>query len=172
MAVPYKTILVTVDGSALSEQALPHAAMLARQFQAQLILLQVVPYLSEEGVTLDTVLLDRADLEEQQRDLIDAAKNALEELVINLGFQHIAAQTVVELGTAAECIVDYAQAHAIDLIVMSTHGRTGIQRWLLGSVASKISTAAPCPVLLIRPTQPEKELHHLWMDVEPEQALG
>jgi nucleotide-binding universal stress UspA family protein len=172
MAVPYKTILVTVDGSALSEQALPHAALLARQFQSQLILLQVVPYLSEEGVALDTVLLDRADLEEQQRDLIDAAKNALQELVINLKFQHIVAQTVVELGTAEERIVDYAKTHDIDLIVMSTHGRTGIQRWLLGSVAGKVSSAAPCPVLLIRPTQPEKEIHHLWMEVEPEPALG
>jgi nucleotide-binding universal stress UspA family protein len=172
MTIPYKTILVTLDSSALSEQALPHAALLARQFEAELILFQVVPYLSEEGVALDTVLLDRADLEEQQRDLIDAAKNALQELVINLKFQHIVAQTVVELGTAEERIVDYAKTHDIDLIVMSTHGRTGIQRWLLGSVAGKVSSAAPCPVLLIRPTQPEKEIHHLWMEVEPEPALG
>jgi nucleotide-binding universal stress UspA family protein len=56
----------------------------------------------------------------------------------------------LDVGPAAEKIVDYANAHEIDLIVVNTHGRTGIRRWVLGSVAAKIVEAAPCPVLLIR----------------------
>jgi nucleotide-binding universal stress UspA family protein len=74
----------------------------------------------------------------------------LEELSINLRFHHIAVKPIVQVGQAADEIVDYAQAHPIDLIVMSTHGRTGVQRWLMGSVASKVMAAAPCPVLLVR----------------------
>jgi nucleotide-binding universal stress UspA family protein len=158
MVIPYKAVMVTVDGSALSEEALPHAALLAHQFQAELTLFRVVPSVSEEGVAVDVLLLGRVDLDEQQRDQIDEARRALQELVINLKFQKIAAKIVVEVGDAADRIVDHAKTHDIGLIVMSTHGRTGIQRWLLGSVAGKVSSAAPCPVLLIRPT-PKSDNH-------------
>jgi nucleotide-binding universal stress UspA family protein len=57
---------------------------------------------------------------------------------------------VVEIGPAAETIIDYAHEHPVDLIVMSTHGRSGLQRWVYGSVADKVLRAAGIPVLLIR----------------------
>jgi nucleotide-binding universal stress UspA family protein len=153
MAVPYQTIMVPLDGSALSEQALPHAAALARQSHAELTLLRVAPPVSEEGIAGDVLPPDWSDLNEQQHTMVTEATNTLQELSINLKFQHIAVKTVVAVGQAADRIVDYAQAHDIDLIVMSTHGRTGVQRWLMGSVASKVMAAAPCPVLLVRARQ-------------------
>jgi nucleotide-binding universal stress UspA family protein len=150
MAIPYQAILVPLDGSALSEQALPHAAALARQSHAELTLFLAVLPIREEGTVGNRVAPDRSDLDLEQRTRVAEAMTMLQELSINLHFQHLAVKTVVEVGWAADKIVDYAQAHAIDLIVMSTHGRTGLQRWLMGSVASKVMAAAPCPVLLVR----------------------
>jgi nucleotide-binding universal stress UspA family protein len=151
MNIPYKRILVTLDGSSLSMQALPHAETLARQAEAQLILLRVVPYLSIEPAAADGLPLDWTDLDKQQRLMVDDSMQGLQALVNKLKFHGIAASAVVEVGEAAEIIVDYARGHDIDLIVMSTHGRTGLQRWLMGSVANKVISAAPCPVLLVRP---------------------
>jgi nucleotide-binding universal stress UspA family protein len=151
MAIPYKKIIVPLDGSALSEQALPHAAALARQSQAELNVLRVTPYISEAIIAVDALPLDWQNLDEQQHRLTDEAMHYLQQIVVNLKFQQIEAKAVVEVGHAAEKIVEYAESHAADLIVMSTHGRTGLQRFLLGSVASKVASAAPCPVLLVRP---------------------
>jgi nucleotide-binding universal stress UspA family protein len=150
MAVPYQAILVPLDGSALSEQALPHAAALAQQSHAELTLLLAVLPISDADITGDRAPLERSDPDQEQRIMIAEATTMLQELSINLRLQHIAVKTVVEVGRAADRIIDYAKTHAIDLIVMSTHGRTGLQRWLLGSVASKVMEAAPCPVLLVR----------------------
>lgn len=151
MAIPYKKIMVPLDGSTLSEQALPHATALARQNEAELILLRVTPYISEAIIAVDALPLDWQNLDEQQRRLIDEATQALQPIIVNLKFQQVEAKAIVEVGHAAEKIVEYAENHAADLIVMSTHGRTGLQRWLLGSVANKVASAAPCPVLLVRP---------------------
>jgi nucleotide-binding universal stress UspA family protein len=151
MNVPYKRILVPLDGSELSRQALPHAEALARQAEAQLILLRVVPYLSMDLATVDGLPLDWNDLDKRQRTMVDEAMQGLQALAGKLKFHHVMAGAIVEVGEAAEKIIDYARTHAIDLIVMSTHGRTGVQRWLMGSVASKVAAAASCPVLLVRP---------------------
>jgi nucleotide-binding universal stress UspA family protein len=70
MTVPYQAILVPLDGSALSEQALPHAAALAQQAHAELTLLRVVPPLIEEGITDDLLPPDWTDLDEQQRAMV------------------------------------------------------------------------------------------------------
>jgi nucleotide-binding universal stress UspA family protein len=153
MTIPYQKILVPLDGSALAAAALPHAAALARQSQAEITLLRVVPsIISDEYLPSDPMLPESKDLEQQQCKRVDEALAGLEEPMANLKFQHISVKTVVQVGYAADRIVEYATAHNSDLIVMSTHGRTGLQRWLLGSVASKVATAAPCPVLLVRAT--------------------
>ena len=150
MTIPYKKILVTLDGSALAETALPHAQALAQQSGAELILLRVVPHITDELVAVDTLPLEFTHLEVQQQKLIDEAPLALQGVTQALAAQNLNVQPVVVVGHTADKIVDYAIAHSVDLIVMSTHGRTGIQRWLLGSVAGKVSTVAPCPVLLVR----------------------
>ncbi|MCB0080347.1 MAG: universal stress protein [Caldilineaceae bacterium] len=65
---------------------------------------------------------------------------------------HIVAETMIDIGDPAGKIVDYAAEHDIDLIVMSTHGHTGLTRWRYGSVTTKVLSEAPCPVLVVRPT--------------------
>lgn len=151
MAIPYQKILVPLDGSSLARQALPHAQMLAQQNNAELILLQVVPDIRDEIVAVEVIPLEFTNLAEQQQKLQSDALRVLQTEVANLGRQGIVAQAAVEVGRPAEEIVDYANEHAIDLIVMSTHGRTGFQRWVMGSVAGKITSAVHCPVLLVRP---------------------
>ena len=153
MSIPYKKILVTLDGSELAAQALPHAVELARPHQATLTLLRVVPYISEEIIAVDALPVDWQNLEAEQARMVATATNALEIDAQRLRAQGINVTVAVEVGHAADRIVDYATTHEMDLIIISTHGRTGLQRWLMGSVAGKVASAAPCPLLLVRATE-------------------
>lgn len=152
MAIPYQKLLVTLDGSELAMQALPHAVELARNNQATLTLLRIVPYITEEIIAVDALPVDWQNLEAEQERLTAEARNALESQAHELRAQGLTVVVAVEVGHAADRIVDYATNHEMDLIVISTHGRTGLQRWLMGSVAGKVASAAPCPILLVRPT--------------------
>lgn len=67
----------------------------------------------------------------------------------------LAVRTVVERGDPAQVVIECAQKEPADLIVMSSHGRSGFSRWLYGSVAHKVLQHAPCPLLLIRPGEAE-----------------
>lgn len=150
MARPYKKIMVTLDGSTLAEEALPHAQSLACLSGAELVLFQAVPDLAAELRLEELSPIKVATVGERQHQLVDQATRALERLADNLQLHHLKATFAVDVGPAAEKIVDYASAHEIDLIVVNTHGRTGVRRWVLGSVAAKVIEAALCPVLLIR----------------------
>lgn len=151
--IPYQKIVVTLDGSALAEAALAHAEALAVPAAAELTLLRVVPNLAEEIRAAEPLLLGFKRLDVQQQKLVDEATHWLQRHVEQLQHRHVNAQAAVEVGQAAEKIVEYTQAHSTDVLVMSTHGYSGVQRWLVGSVATKVMMAAPCPVLLVRPTQ-------------------
>lgn len=149
MSLPYRKILVPLDGSAIAAQAIPHAEELAHQSGAELILLRVVPDTSQQvGLTLE-MLMEYVE-KHHQRELVEQAAQSLERLTESLQHRHIKAQTVVDVGDAAAKILDYAIHHTPDLIVMSTHGRTGLARWAYGSVTAKVLQTAPCPVLLVR----------------------
>jgi nucleotide-binding universal stress UspA family protein len=142
----YKRILVPLDGSALAEAALSHAEQLAASGGGELVLLRVVisPY---SIVAPDLVLAGQSidqDILQQQ------AEQYLRALAARLAGQGIAVRTVTCPGPVAEAILDHARSGDADIIVMSTHGRGGISRWVYGSVADRILQAAPCPVLLIR----------------------
>jgi len=132
------TILVPLDGSALAEQALPFAERVARAARARVILAQVVPPFSgaETSVENGPALAARENLEKIASRLRRAA--------ITVGV------TVAE-GDAAAQTVDAVAALGVDLIVMSTHGRSGIGRWLYGSVADAMIRLANVPVMLVPP---------------------
>lgn len=142
----YKRILVPLDGSALAEAALAHAQQLARCFDGEVILLRAVvsPYTI---VAPDLVLagqgIDQEVVQQQAEQYLDAQADQ----VAALG---IAVQTVICPGPVAEAILDHARSLDVDVIVMSTHGRGGVSRWVYGSVADRVLQAAPCPVLLVR----------------------
>lgn len=142
----YKRILAPLDGSTLAEAALSHAVQLAASGGGELVLLRVVisPY---SIVAPDLVLAGQSidqDLLQQQ------AEQYLNALAARLAGQGITVRAVTSPGPVAEAILEQARSGESDIIVMSTHGRGGISRWVYGSVADRVLQAAPCPVLLIR----------------------
>jgi nucleotide-binding universal stress UspA family protein len=137
-----KRILVPLDSSGIAQQALPLATELATHARAQMILFRaVVPMVETYGGTLLP-----ADI---QAVLCDHAGKELRALASELQPYAIPIKTAVEVGYAAEQIVTVAARYQVDLIVMATHGYSGLKRWALGSVADKVLHAAPTPLLLV-----------------------
>lgn len=142
----YAKLLVPLDGSELAEAALPHAEQVAHHFSAEIILLRVVvsPYaVVAPDLVLATPGLNMAELAAHAQRYLDQVADRLRDRGLNV-------RTVVTEGPVAEVIIEHAEALGTDLIVMSTHGRGGISRWVYGSVAERVLQGAPCPVLLIR----------------------
>lgn len=152
MSVPYQKILVTLDGSELAKTALPHAEDLAVRTGATLILMQVVPPAADRMLMAPGTTVAVTVPNEEYRDrLVEEAHARLAEQISRLGHLRIQAESMVDVGSPAAKIVDYAAAHGVDLIVMCTHGYTGLSRWQHGSITTKVLAAATCPVLVIRP---------------------
>lgn len=149
----YREILVPLDGSVLAEGALPHAREMAKAFGARVTLFSVVEPVSvypQTGIA-GPVLSISMNVEEE----MEKARQYLEKVADDLRTEgvevrEIQVRGVVREGDAASEICDYAQESHADIIVMSTHGRSGIQRWVYGSVADRVLRAAKVPVLLIR----------------------
>jgi nucleotide-binding universal stress UspA family protein len=145
----YHKILVPLDGSEVANQALPYAQQLAQESGAELVLFCAVPNLQSEVTFRNNLPFVELKTDEQQY-LVDHTTRWLQRLAENFSMHAIKAQSVIDVGDAANKIVDYAALEGIDMIVMSTHGRTGIARWTYGSVAAKVLARAECPVLLVR----------------------
>lgn len=144
----YKRILVPLDGSELAELALNDALVMAKLNQAEVTLLQVVsPVKETSGRGTDDYLFLSEDQKAAQKG---ATLLYLQSVCQRMSCESITVHAVVEMGRPAEAIIDYANRHAIDLIVMATHGRSGLSRWVYGSVADKVLRGATVPVLLVR----------------------
>ena len=146
-------ILVPIDFSGCSTAAVEYAAFLAASFGASLELLHVLePRLA---VTGEAVIIDPGypaeTLAEHARRI---AAEELEHVAARLARRGLAVRTGLENGTAWERIVRAAETRA-ELVVMGTHGRTGLSRFLLGSVTDKVVQRSPVPVLTIRDTPRE-----------------
>ena len=147
VAVVYRRILLPLDRSAISEQAVPHALAQARRFGAELILLRVL-----EPLTNVRGLSDR-DLEEMRAFTLQRAQEYLDDLVARSECEEITVRTATAEGRPHETILLYAEENDIDLIVICTRGRSGFSRWLMGSVADRVVRGARVPVLLVRAEQ-------------------
>lgn len=134
-----KQILVATDFSDASDAALEHGRALARTFGATLHVLHVMENLFLRPVPGDPYVLKAATTRQLEHRLTADDRASL----------HAIAALETSDNPAATIAV-YAKAHAIDLVVMGTHGRVGIERLLLGSVAEKVVRTAPCPVLTVR----------------------
>jgi nucleotide-binding universal stress UspA family protein len=141
----YKKILVPLDGSELAKTALNQAEKLAKTFDAEIILFQVVPFMPIYG---SPELVTPLIIDEKQKE---AVEKYLANLAEELKKRGLRVTTTVKTGQqVAGEIIDFAKEVGADLIVMCTHGRSGISRWVLGSVALKLLTRAETPILLIR----------------------
>jgi len=132
----YRKILVPLDGSKLAEQILPFAQSLAQALQTSVELLSVN---EPDKMTASAPPLQGGKyLDEVAKKYFASARRV---------------DKIVELGSPAEVIVDRASSDPACLIAMATHGMSGIRRWLIGSVASKVAQTAANPLLLIRPSE-------------------
>ncbi len=143
-------MLVPLDGSRLAEHALREALALAAIPESTVILLTVIPTI--ENVITDGEVIAVDQQWESQR--IQALRY-LEKVCARPEWKSVRTRVAVEMGDPAEVILDFARAHNIDRIVMSTHGRTGINRWVYGSVAAKVLQAADRTVVLVRSVPPD-----------------
>jgi nucleotide-binding universal stress UspA family protein len=135
----YSTILVPLDGSALAERALPYAVTLARASHAQLSLVRAALAHTLPG----------AEPSEAQAAVVQRAERALEATAESLRSGGLTVETHVYYDEAARAIVDATEHPAVDLVVMSTHGRGGLGRWVYGSVADRVLRRLAAPVLLV-----------------------
>jgi nucleotide-binding universal stress UspA family protein len=144
MARQFKKVLCPIDFSNDSFTALDYAADFARQSNGQLILIHVVDnpltdFYGPSGANFYAEV--EHALEKSKQMLTDAARTHA---------AGVSYETVVKHGNPYTEIIDLATAQHADMIVMSTHGRTGPQRLVIGSVAEKVVRTAPCPVFTVR----------------------
>jgi nucleotide-binding universal stress UspA family protein len=142
----YNKILVPMDTSRLAEIALPYAEALAPKLESEIILLHV-------RTAEDTP--DKTDHKEYMDKMVDEVKGNIRRAAGSKGGEKVKVRaelhgTPTLITNAAADILDYSEKEKVSLIIMATHGRTGISRWALGSTANKVAQAARCSLLLIR----------------------
>jgi len=161
----FKKILVTLDGSRLSRRALPYATEVAKHFDAEVTLMQVVPPTPltiipavPDGMTgpIETQLAVQA-ARRQDRKNTARARRYLGRLVRELTAQGIQATSDVRGGSPAKSIIAFSRRNHIDLVVMTTQGKTGLRRAIMGSVADEVIRESGIPVLVIRPQRRRKK---------------
>lgn len=149
----YSKILIPLDGSELAEQALETAFPLAEKSGAELILIsasQTRSVVAPETTSGQGMQIFERPHQHSQESLSTYLHHFRQEKIpANI----ISTIKVIE-GDAASVILDTAVADNVDLIIMSTHGRSGVSRWIMGSVTERVLRQAPCPVLVIRKPTP------------------
>ncbi|HRW06357.1 MAG TPA: universal stress protein [Caldilineaceae bacterium] len=143
-----KYLLVPLDGSAMSEEALAHATNIAQATGATLLLLHVVQAIDPTNQRL--LFQSKAEAESAVHEWMDEGQRYLDGVGQRVAKQGIRCETRVRLGDPDRVICATTIDAGIDLVVMSTHGRTGVRRWIYGSVANKVLRGLDCPLLLVR----------------------
>ena len=148
----YKHILIGTDGSELMETVYEHCAFLARLTNATVHIVYVLDIAGFASVPIDSVpIVSRWEniygvLLDEGKAIAENAKKA----VISYGVNKVAVTTAVLEGHPSSELNTYAENNAVDLIVIGTHGRKGLDRLLIGSVADKVIREAKVPVLVVR----------------------
>jgi nucleotide-binding universal stress UspA family protein len=148
---PFQHVLITLDGSELSEQALEPGLEVARCFGSRVTLFQVEP-------SVEIAPQFVAELESVEGGLSDKARDDfyLETYLqrVSQRFQPTMDQEIEfasARGPVAPAILDFIESHDVDLLAMTTHGRSGLKRWVYGSVTEKVLRVADCGLLVVRP---------------------
>ena len=153
----YKKIMVPLDGSKLAECVLPHVDAFVTGCQAEtIIFVRVIEppptrysTMSRTANQLDyeTVQKNVERIEEERRS---SAERYLKEMISRVKQDGIKYKVDVLVGKAADRLVDYVDANEIDLVLIATHGRSGISRWVRGSIADRVLRSSRAPVLMVR----------------------
>jgi len=146
----FSRILVPLDGSKVAEQIIPHAGGLAKRTGGELILLQAFQKVEREvsgegfgAITEEALIQENKRRGEEAMAYLKTMGNPLREKALTVS-------EVVVSGDPAEKILEYAESNAVDIITMPTHGRSGIKRWVFGSVTDKVLHAGDMPILVVR----------------------
>lgn len=145
----YRRILLPLDGSALAEQALPHAIAMAECFQSELILLQVLIPLPRPPTTTKAVL------QRTEEATAISVHEYLERVADDVQDHGITVQMIALEGRPHFQIIQCAETNQVDLIVMCSRGQSGLSRWMIGSVSDRVMRGADMPVLLVRAQKKE-----------------
>jgi len=143
----FQKILVPIDFSQYSDEILAYALAMARKFDASIDLIHVIPNMDyftpyESFMAAENIVAVQKGVEgEVERDLEEVAQK----------LPGITVKRVIRTGVAFVEILDYVKSEGIDLIIMGTRGRGGLEHIIIGSVAEKVLRKSPCPVLTIRP---------------------
>ena len=149
----FKHILVATDFSDTSRHALQQAAAIARLHQSDLILLHILP----EEPFVENAL---GPSPWEYMDVIGAAKTAMKTFAADECLTGLQCETLIERGSLELALLGVIRERAISLLVIGTHGRFGIQKLLLGSIAEQMFRRADCPVLTVGPAEPTALLTH------------
>jgi nucleotide-binding universal stress UspA family protein len=147
----YKKILVPLDGSELAECVLPHVESIAKGCNTQtVVFLRVVEPFYMPTSDEFTIYFSEKTIERINSENRAAAEKYLSQLVNSAKYDGVTVKSEVLTGKAADTIAEYATKNAVDLIIIATHGRSGISRWVWGSVADRVLRSACVPVLMVR----------------------
>lgn len=143
----YKKVLVPLDGSKLAECTLPHVRKLASLGAVKEVLLLSIVESPSYWMT------ESIDAFQLQKDQMNGATAYIETVRSKLSAEGIKIKAEVMEGRAAVAIIDYAKEKNVDLILIATHGYSGLKQWVFGSVALRVVHDSHVPVLLIRPDE-------------------
>ena len=145
----YKKIMVPLDGSDLAECVLPDVEAFIKGFNtSDFIFVRVVK--AEKTYNSGAYPIDIEISKKRESEAISIAKDYLDKIVDRLKHEGVALHPEVIVGSVTESLADYAMKNDIDLIIIATHGYSGVTRWVRGSVADKILRSADVPVLMVR----------------------
>lgn len=142
----FKKILCPLDFSEFTDEIVDYAVAIAKKFDAELHFLHIIPSLNyftpyESFLTPENLIAIEKNIEAEVNKDFDKVMKKID----------MAAKKTIRNGAAFVEIIDYVKTESVDLVVMGTHGRSGIEHILIGSVAEKVVRKSPCPVLTIRP---------------------
>lgn len=146
----FNVIVMTTDLSDYSLRALPYAVGLAERFDAQLKILCI----NEPNLPVADAAWGGFDVHANDEAVVAEARQKLEKIVREQVPRGVDVKATVVTGNAVEAIVEFARDQNADLLVMCTHGRTGLAHVLMGSTAEAVVRKAPCPVLTLRQPMP------------------
>ncbi len=146
----YQKVLVPLDGSGLAECVLPHLETIAGGCGLhEVVFLRVVkPYVPVASYMGDSINL--IDVTSVNEEAVKAAEKYLTQLTEKIKYPGINVRWEVMQGNEADSIAEYAKNNEVDLIIIATHGRSGVSRWVMGSVADRVLRSACTPVLMVR----------------------
>ena len=143
----YTNILVPLDGSSFAETALPHAIALASKFECKVTLVKVfeIPHVYQSAATQGVLMDIHQAAVKESSDYLDEVKDKLiaQGLQVEVNF--------IEGDNVPVLLLEAIEGSKADLVVMSTHGRSGLDRWRFGSVAQRVARHSSVPIVLIHP---------------------